>query len=210
MFYKNIKKNLILVIVLVLFIIIISRINLIIANYSNEITNNHIEEVQEVFKKEDVIALIQNHLEKKEIETKNEIKYDFLKRYPDFLDCRKNILQKWSLNTSYTDDKQNLYGEQAADQTFQHRIVRGFLVYFPIEKTKYFQLEFRWLYRSWIEMQKHEPILWRTDLIVFIEDSIDLLKQLNCTFENKRKSESDEPMCTLLHYLANLNTIYIV
>ena len=51
-------------------------------------------------------------------------------------------------------------------------------------------------------MQKSEPFKWRTDLIVFIEKSVDFLNELNCTFENKRKHDSDEPMCTLLPYRA--------
>jgi hypothetical protein len=50
-------------------------------------------------------------------------------------------------------------------------------------------------------MQKNEPNLWRTDLIVFIENSFDLLNELNCTYENKRKSDQDQPMCTLYKYI---------
>jgi len=37
-------------------------------------------------------------------------------------------------------------------------------------------------------MQKNEPNLWRTDLIVFIENSFDLLNELNCTYIRSRST----------------------
>ena len=204
-YYRN-KRNInfiILILIIVLLIVILSKNNLTI-NFLNQQEINHERilndqtEIQEVFKKEDVIELIQNHLNKKNIESK--IKYDFLKRYPHFLDCNKKVIKKWSLNNMYSEDKQIEYAEKSSEETYNHRLIRGFLVYFPIEKIEYFIPEFKWLYRSWNEMQKNEPNLWRTDLIVFIENSFDLLNELNCTYENKRKSDQDQPMCTLFKY----------
>jgi hypothetical protein len=208
-YYRN-KRNInfiILILIIVLLLVILSKNNLTI-NFLNkqEIKHERIsndqekEEVQEVFKKEDVIELIQNHLNKKKIELDSKIKYDFLKRYPDFLDCNKKVIKKWSQNNMYSEDIQIEYAEKSSEETYNNRLIRGFLVYFPIEKIDYFIPEFKWLYRSWIEMQKNEPNLWRTDLIVFIENSFDLLNELNCTYENKRKSDQDQPMCTLFKY----------
>ena len=69
-----------------------------------------------------------------------------------------------------------------------------------------FRYEFRWLYRSWIEMTKSEPSKWRTDLLVFLTDHpmiqrVDVFKQLNCSFKNKRRSSLDLPMCCLINYV---------
>jgi hypothetical protein len=51
-------------------------------------------------------------------------------------------------------------------------------------------------------MQRYEPVKWRTDLIVFIERSnFDVLKELNCTYENRRTNMLDKPMCTLIKYI---------
>ena len=56
-------------------------------------------------------------------------------------------------------------------------------------------------------MMKHEPANWRTDLVVFVLNDLEyfnktdfLFNQLNCSFENRRRSSSDEPMCTLVEY----------
>jgi hypothetical protein len=185
---KNIK-NLIIIIVLIFFIKILSK---------NNLTVNIINEEKHERKTLNQV-LNRNKIEKSENKI---IKYDFLSRYSNILDFNKNVIEKWSLDNMYTDDKQKSYAEKSPKETHNHRMLRGFLVYFPLEKKDYFIPEFKWLFRSWIEMQKTEPLLWRTDLIVFIEDSIDLLKELNCTFENKRKSDLDEPMCTLLAYTA--------
>jgi len=155
-YYRN-KRNInfiILILIIFLLLVILSKNNLTI-NFlnNNEIKHERIvqkEEVQEVFKKEDVIELIQNHLNKKKIELDSKIKYDFLKRYPDFLDCNKNVIKKWSQNNMYSEDKQIEYAEKSSEETYNHRLIRGFLVYFPIEKIDYFIPEFKWLYRLYL------------------------------------------------------------
>ena len=136
-YYRNKRyiNFIILILIIVLLIVILSKNNLTI-NFLNQQEINHERivndqtEIQEVFKKEDVIELIQNHLNKKNIESK--IKYDFLKRYPDFLDCNKKVIKKWYLNNMYSEDKQIEYAEKSSEETFNHRLIRGFLVYFPI------------------------------------------------------------------------------
>jgi hypothetical protein len=134
--------------------------------------------------------------------------------YKSLLDCRNEYsklspgqIKSQSENTASQDlDK---YKEPADEKTHSIRITRGVVVYFPIESANNFQTEFRWLYRSWIEMQKHEPGKWRTDLLVFIDkqkfDSskdIGFLRDLNCSFVNTRIRSIDLPMCTLIDYVA--------
>ena len=50
------------------------------------------------------------------------------------------------------------YSNPAANITYEQRILKAVLVYFPIELSESFVLEFKWLYRSWIEMIKYEPL----------------------------------------------------
>lgn len=133
---------------------------------------------------------------------------DFLKRYPFFLDCNKTY-NPWTFTGKPTpaDPQPFDYAQAAPELTYELRMTRGFLVYFPVDKVNDYMLEFKWLYRSWIEMQKHEPTKWRTDIIVFIDRDETLFKnkdlffhKLNCSFEFRRRSSSDAPMCTLMEY----------
>lgn len=133
------------------------------------------------------------------------MKYDFQARYPHFLECNKKDLTKWSLASMYSDSKQKEYSQPAKESTHSLRITRAILFYFPVEKTSDFVPEFRWVYRSWIEMQKSEPSKWRTDLIVFLHENVKELNELNCTYANKRRTDLDEPMCILLPYTAVKN-----
>lgn len=71
-----------------------------------------------------------------------------------------------------------------------------------------FTPEFKWFYRTWIEIHLSEPKKWRTDLVVFIEsnsiffqsEQSRFFEELNCTYTNRRVSKSDKPMCTLIDY----------
>lgn len=101
------------------------------------------------------------------------------------------------------------YSAPASNTTHELRITRAVLVYFPLDKLNDFKYEFRWLYRSWLQMMKHEPPMWRTDLIVFIHNDSFIfgnksneffLTALNCSFNNLRSSDFDPPMCTLMAY----------
>lgn len=138
---------------------------------------------------------------------------DYLKKYPFFLDCNKQY-------KNIIDD--NDYSKPAMNETHKLRIVRAVTFYFPIEKEEDFVHEFRWLYRSWIEVLKYEPSKWRTDLIIFVENDSKkfekpefFFNQLNCSFKHTRKRAEDEPMCTLLQYVPirkrafNLDNNYI-
>lgn len=99
------------------------------------------------------------------------------------------------------------YSEPASNETHSIRISRAVVLYFPVEKTKDFEYEFKWLYRSWLHMMQFEPSKWRTDLVVFINNNSQLfnqsdffLNELNCSFSNIRKSSEDLSMCTLRAY----------
>lgn len=135
--------------------------------------------------------------------------YDFLKRYPDLLKCKTDY-NKWEPNlVEAINSSMYNYSLAAPAELQSSRITRALIVYFPIEEAKSFEYELRWLYRSWTHMMQYESSKWRTDLVVFIENNktvfnqSDLfLNELDCRFENLRRSSEDKPMCTLLNYVA--------
>lgn len=120
---KNIKY-LIIIIVLIFLITILSKNNLTV-NFINEEKHERI-----------LNQVLNNLINRNKIEKSANklIKYDFLSLYSNILDCNKNIIEKWSLHNMYTDDKQKFYAEKEPKETHNHRMIRGFLVYFPIEK----------------------------------------------------------------------------
>ena len=148
----------------------------------------------------------QNTTETKE----EEVLIDYLKKYPQFLNC-KNSYNEWKKGIKIEPPDQQFNFSVPADKKFhESRFIRGILIYFPITSIDHFKYELKWLYRSWIHMIKYEPIKWRTDLIVFIENDtvrfnsseLSFMKEMNCRFENKRKTAEDKPMCTLIDYVA--------
>ncbi len=131
---------------------------------------------------------------------------NFFTKYKFMLDC-KNDYKRIAPSDINKDKKDNFnYKKPASVETHKHRIIRGILVYFPMNNIYNFQSEFRWLYRSWIYMQKFEPTRWRTDLIVFVDKDSRFNKsdfffhQLNCSFANRRYNPESKPMCTLIEY----------
>ena len=101
------------------------------------------------------------------------------------------------------------YDNEADKRLFEIEILRGILIYFPIEKFHSFQHELKWLYRSWVEMQKYESDYWKTDLVIFMDVNMTIklnkmiqFENLNCTTVNLRKSKKDKPMCTILNYVS--------
>lgn len=152
-------------------------------------------------------SVIENTQDDKNNEITTDFRHDYLKKYPNFMNCRRSTLKKWSADLPSVNPKPD-YSKQAPKETHNVEFMRAVLLYFPIEQVDNFMLEFKWLYRSWIEMQKYEPKKWRTDLIVFIENDPtffkkeNFLNQLGCKFTNRRKSTVDKPMCTLINYVA--------
>ena len=134
--------------------------------------------------------------------SKNEI--NKIKVYPELFKC-DNYYDNSKLNESI----RNNYNLPADERLHELRIVRGLVFYFPIQQQSHFEPEFRWVYRSWIEMQNHEPALWRTDLILFLDvqalnanqKSKTFFDQLNCKTSNLRNYKNDYPMCTILDYI---------
>jgi hypothetical protein len=122
--------------------------------------------------------------------------------YSHLFNCRKKDLKHWQTN----DRLQSDYSKAAEPTTHSSRFIRALIIYFPINNFDLYNSEFKWFYRSWIEMQKYEPLRWRTDLVVFIEKIQDsnvflFFNELNCSFSNRRESESDEPACILIEYV---------
>lgn len=189
--------------------LIISRLKL-----SGQIIYQEIEVPQD---KNQLIGLDKSK-EIDETDAKKTVKYDFLKRYPQLLDC-KNDYNKWSEETAVAENGTVYnYSRSASSEYHSNRILRAVIVYFPIDSLANFEHELRWLYRSWIHMMQYEPSKWRTDLVIFTENdpaifnrSDFFLNALNCKFENLRTSPEQKPMCTLLNYVAlekrNLTTI---
>lgn len=142
------------------------------------------------------------------VESKKKSYIGYLAKYPKFMDCSDPSYMKWTAETAKTQRTKHDYSLPAPEKMYDAQFTRAVLLYFPIELKDNFYLEFKWLYRSWIEMQKSEPRKWRTDLVIFIENDTQWFKQhsfldeLDCKFTNVRKSKADKPMCTLIHYVA--------
>jgi hypothetical protein len=137
------------------------------------------------------------------------IKYNFIDEYQSLLECNWKNYPKLTVNelNNYESLNKENYSQQAPKWTNKMRITRGIIVNFPIESLDVYRLEFKWLYRSWIEMQKSESKYWRSDLVVFISKNNNHLKdnnffiyKLNCSFSHRRKSRLDKPMCILIDY----------
>jgi hypothetical protein len=139
------------------------------------------------------------------LQQKQSEEYEYSKVYPELLKCNNNY-NVW--NKALPKEPDYDYSQVAPIKLQEERITRAVLVYYPFEQTDNFKPEFLWFYRSWIEMQKTEPTTWRTDIIIFIEDKKNFFEEkgfffskLNCTFNNKRQSNVDKPMCILRKYI---------
>jgi hypothetical protein len=135
-------------------------------------------------------------------------KIHYLDKYPHFLDC-KTPYNEWKphTNRSFKQMPPINYKQESPQAYRSLRITRAIAVYFPIDKIQEFQMELKWLYRSWIFMTSYEPSKWRTDLVVFVDytnvtfsDANFFLNKLNCTIRNRRTSDKDESMCVVLDY----------
>jgi hypothetical protein len=123
---------------------------------------------------------------------------NFLSRYPFLLKCNSNYTVPWSTSPTGFQNNKNAGSHML-------RIVRGILVYYPVDRSSSYEPEFKWFYQSWLEMLKSEPAKWRTDLLVFIDDKPNddiktFFVQYNCTFDNVRSTSQDMPLCRLIAY----------
>lgn len=134
---------------------------------------------------------------------------DYLERFPNAFDC-KNKYNAWEqASTSSSSDPSYNYSQEAPKELHKVRMTRALVVQFPVDKTQHYINEIKWLYLSWVYMMKHEPPMWRTDLLVFVENDQKyfknndfVLNELKCRFDNIRNSSNDPPMCTLINYPA--------
>ena len=162
-------------------------------------------------KKKDIVSSVKRNLIEKDVLNKFEPelrKFPFLNKYPFLLNCTINPTTKWTIEKLKNKNTEINFLNPVPKKAHKKRISRAVIVYFPIEQTLRFKLEFQGLYNSWIHMQKHEPKKWRTDIVVFIENDevflnsiTNFLTDMGCSFSNKRKSKRDKPMCTLLEYV---------
>lgn len=146
---------------------------------------------------------VQNHT--RTYESINNLKYTYFNCKNAYNELKKDLInsQVSPINQQYN------YSAPADKKLHEIRFLRGVIMYFPLKNINHFKSEFKWLYRSWIYMIKYEPAKWRTDLIVFVENGVNVetnssrlfLEQLNCRFENRRHSAEDKPMCTLINYV---------
>ncbi|KAF0695190.1 Aste57867_13954 [Aphanomyces stellatus] len=84
--------------------------------------------------------------------------------------------------------------------------VRAAVIYLPSGgAADKFVKEFRWFRRSWIEMQRHEPALWRTDIVVFSDGPLPDVEALNCSIATPRQSRSANNSCILY---TNYTSVY--
>lgn len=129
-------------------------------------------------------------------------------QYSKLLDC-----YNFYNTTTLKNEKPQDYTHEANAKLHSMRFVRGVLLYFPAEQSSHFEQEFKWVHRSWIEMQIYEPNTWRTDLIIFTNtDKLTNRKffdDLNCSIKNSRQSKNDMPMCILINYVPIKDRIII-
>ena len=124
--------------------------------------------------------------------------------YPQLFKC-----DNYYNNSMLNETIRNNYSLVADESLHEFRFARGIVIYYPVEKHGGFESEFRWLYLSWIEMQKYEPSKWRTDLIIFMHVEVlnsknnvkEFFEGLDCKTENIRNSKEDKPMCTIIDYV---------
>ena len=74
-----------------------------------------------LFGKKDMLELMQNKMTSR-ITTK-QVKYDYQRLYPNFMNCRKNGTKKWSLSTRNPVVKD--YTKAAPNETHNERFIRG-------------------------------------------------------------------------------------
>ncbi|CAF1152521.1 unnamed protein product [Rotaria sordida] len=124
---------------------------------------------------------------------------------------RYNVSKQISNNQQSIDNKQNITMEQnitmKQNLPFIYKpsselcILRALLIFYPTDQHETFQSEFRWLYRSWIEMMTFESSLWRTDLIVYANEYISFFKDLDCIYDQIRIDSKEKPKCRIFPYI---------
>ena len=105
---------------------------------------------------------------------------------------------------SYKHDKTNPV--QVADYTphiyqpLSSSITRAVVIFYPNDQEEHFYPELLWLYRSWVEMMKDEPISWRTDLVIYSGNFTSGMESLGCLFNRIRADRNELAQCRVFSY----------
>ncbi|CAF1077399.1 unnamed protein product [Adineta steineri] len=79
-------------------------------------------------------------------------------------------------------------------------VKRAIVIFYPHHQSEYFFPEVRWLYRSWYEMLRSQPLTWRTDFVIFTYNFSTEFRSLGCV--NRIRQNAEEPsMCRLFLYV---------
>ncbi|CAF4646708.1 unnamed protein product [Rotaria sp. Silwood1] len=81
-------------------------------------------------------------------------------------------------------------------KTEKKNIRRAIIVHFPVERSSVYISELKWLYLSWIEIIKNQPIDWQTDILIYSLPS-SLLDELGCYEYNNKASKNN---CFRINY----------
>ena len=87
------------------------------------------------------------------------------------------------------------------EQPLSSSILRGIVIFYPDDQQQLYLPELLWLYRSWIEMMKFEPSLWRTDLVIYTGQHTLHLQQLGCIYNRIRIDRHEPPQCRVFPYV---------
>ncbi|CAF1087839.1 unnamed protein product [Didymodactylos carnosus] len=96
------------------------------------------------------------------------------------------------------------------DELRKRSLIRAVLIYFPLNDSNTFAyrfVQFRWLFRSWIESEMYSPELWRSDLLI-VTDIGDAEEKtylqhflaLGCKINVQRIDRKETSQCLLVSY----------
>jgi hypothetical protein len=101
------------------------------------------------------------------------------------------------------------YSLPADESLHSQTIVRGVLFFFPRDNSDHFMPEFKWLFRSWVEMLKTSPKLWHTDLVVFADLTnykqhkvFETFEAMGCRIGQPRANKTERSMCIVINFLS--------
>ncbi|GAV01278.1 hypothetical protein RvY_12015 [Ramazzottius varieornatus] len=80
-------------------------------------------------------------------------------------------------------------------------LMRAVVVYFSVPQLNVYLDQLKWCMRSLLEMMKNEPPLWRTDMVVYVENiTLPHLLDLGCS-TTARQNSSEPFRCILVEYI---------
>ncbi|KAF0705782.1 Aste57867_6939 [Aphanomyces stellatus] len=86
--------------------------------------------------------------------------------------------------------------------------LRAAVLFLPSDKDKQgkFLSEFRWFRRSWEEMLKHQPVTWRTDIVIFTTQHVPALVELGCHHGLYRMTKEHTNICVVVDTYESLQS----